>query len=634
MQRIGIGMGLCVGLAAGVVLAADGPASGNMVLNGDFTQFEGAKPAEWAIVESGQRLSADRPEGKLGALRVEVTKDNGGTLGEVRQTLKVTPRQKYRLCADLKSTKAGMALIMLKPRASRKELARINSVWSTENWQTVKLEFDSGEADEVQVLCRYNQKAAFVGGSAWFTGIVLVPIDAAGNPLPVPPARSQKPAVAQAQAGAAVAPAAAPGTDQYVLPAAAGDGSGRDWAHARGAGALQAAIDAAGPGNTVFIGSGVYRKAALKMAQGGSGPDAHKTICGTDTGAGLPVFRSDFDKANPAKSGNLLLNVAGGVSHVTIRDLVVEDHSGAIHLMGGNKGVRIENVDVARSRDAFVIEGGGVDGGTSNLTIRNCDMRFYTKRGIRMRGGVAHAQIVNCHADAGGAEWATEPFAMGYQVGEKGIDVSDHHITFTDCSAANSYHDGGEKYWNADGFCAEGKSSDLTWVRCLAYGNTDGGWDIKSARPRWVDCIGIDNKRNFRVWSRPGDEQAVFENCLSAFTNDRGKRGHEAGFWIKTGGEVTLTRCTAWENQLPVCVEGEDPATTVTLKQCLIKTAAGGTDERIAAGTTVNREGTIVQSADGTPAIQLRKPSPTWRGGDDAFNAVSHPDAGYRWVKP
>ena len=163
--------------------------AGNLVKNGDFTQETGGKPAAWSVAASEQKVTVEKPEGKPGALKVEIVKDGGKNLGEIRQAIKLKKNTKYRVTADMKSSKAGLGLIQLKPRSSdRKELARITAGTSKTEWATITKEFDSGEAVEVQVLCRFSQKANMVGGDCLFTNIVLTELDASGQPVDGAPA--------------------------------------------------------------------------------------------------------------------------------------------------------------------------------------------------------------------------------------------------------------------------------------------------------------------------------------------------------------------------------------------------------------------------------------------------------------
>lgn len=596
----------------------------NLITNGDFSEG-GDKPTGWSVVASEQKVSLEKVDDRT-ALKVEIVKEGGSSMGEIRQTMKVKKNTKYRVSADLKSTKPGLLLVQVKPRAARKELDRINSATSKADWETVTKEFNSGEADEVQVLCRFNQKEAFVGASGWFSKLVLDELDADGKVVETKPAAASGGGKAPAAPVGPTAPAVAKaGTDQYVTVDGAGDKSGKDLANARSATDLQAAIDAAGPGNTVYIGSGEYQVKGLKVAAGGSGPDGVLTITGKDTGAGLPLFKSNFNKDNPEKSGITLFFVNPGVQHLTIKDIKAEKIRMAVVLKGSNDGVKIENVDVTESRDAIWVEGP-----SKNIVVKDCDIKLYTKKAARFFGGVQNVQVTNCHVDAGGRDWAVEVFPTGFQVGTKGA-APDSHITFTDCTAANNWHVAGpDKYWNADGFCAESMVSDLTFIRCVAYGNTDGGWDVKAARAKFIDCIAIANKRNFRVWPDPGADGTTFENCLSAYAIDYGERGHQVGIWIKAGGDVTLKNVTSWAD--PVGIKVENPSeqpqkTVVRLEKCLIDAK---TLTSLADGTDLQNDGSVLQKAEEETQAKVKQPSNAWRGGDEAFDCTTQPGLGYR----
>jgi hypothetical protein len=348
----------------------------------------------------------------------------------------------------------------------------------------------------------------------------------------------------------------------------------------------------------------------------------------------LPVFKGSWTKDNPAKSGGIFLAIPAGVSHVTIKDLKLANVRCAVQLKGPNQHVTIENVDVTEGRDIFWIEGaataGDDDSYSRHITIKDCDIQYYTKRAVRIFNGVRDVQVINCHADAGGKEWAVEVFPIGFQVigGDGGVIDSD--ITFTDCTASGNYHDGGkEKYWNADGFCTERAVRNVTYVRCAAFDNTDGGWDVKNAGLKLIDCIAVGNKRNFRVWLNEG-ATAVLENCLSAYSVDRGDRGHDVGFWFLWGGEVQMTRCTAWGDRLSMKIENkegvEPKPTQLKLDHCVLAPKEGGKDRALAPKTDLTDTGTVTTT-------QLIAPKEGWRGGDESFNVKGSADVGYRFKK-
>lgn len=71
-------------------------------------------------------------------------------------------------------------------------------------------------------------------------------------------------------------------------------------------------------------------------------------------------------------------------------------------------------------------------------------------------------------------------------------------------------------YINGDGVAAERESSNLTIRRTVSIDNTDGGYDLKTAKVRLEDVYAARNKRDFRFWG--ADVQATTLYC-GDFTN-------------------------------------------------------------------------------------------------------------------
>lgn len=347
------------------------------------------------------------------------------------------------------------------------------------------------------------------------------------------------------------------GADRYVTPEGTGARDGSDWANALPATSetLQQAWDALPPGGTLFVGSGVYGELALRIAAGGEA-DAPRTLRGVDTGDGLPLFQGNWSKAAPSENLRSFIDAKASAHHWAIRDLRVDAYSTAVRLRGPNEHVRIENVDVERSRDAIVLAGGGADAPSRHIRIRDCDFHFYTKRAVRIRGGVSDVEIRNCHADAGGEPWAVERFVIGFHI-MSGEDGPNHDILFADCTARNHYDDNGEGYWNADGFAAEAGNHAIRYERCGSFDNTDGGWDDKSTEPVYIDCTASGNKRNFRIWNGP--QPARFTGCVSREATKLGGSGDPAGLWLGSDAAVAFDRGTFADNPTAFELEDEGP---------------------------------------------------------------------------
>lgn len=613
---------LPVTLALTTVLGLGQLALGQPIANPDFADWAGDTPSGWTVRNLKQELvpatDIAHPAAKS-ALQVNLVQDGGSGFGEILQEIKFEPYTRYRLSADVRSTKAGIAIVQVKTIRSRSELQRHSSKASTTEWSKLTVEFDTGGADKVQVLCRYRQKAEQVGEKAWWTRLGLEKL----GPGAAPPAPGTT----------VMAPR---GADRYVTPLGAGDRTGAGWEHAMaGADGLQTALDAVGPGQTLYIGSGVYRDVALVLKAGGDA-DSILTIRGVDTGDGLPRMVSDFDPQRPAGSGNTFLRVEPHVGYVAIEHIRLEDVRIGIALNGPNIGVRVTDVDVTRCREGIIVSGAAVPydsaSGTRDLIIRDCELGPYTKRGVRIREGVHDAQIVNCHADAGGVAWATEPFQIGFAIeGSQTAGVSDHDITYVGCTARNNYQDKGDKYWNGDGFVAERNVSKITYRDCGAFDNTDGGWDLKAQNPTLVNCVTLRNKRNFRIWSS-AQTPAKLYNCVAAYSVQRGGSGNRNGLHLSNGAGADLAFCTFIDNGQGIDIDDVDQATWVRLQDSLIVDADGVGCVVSGEHGRVTLERSIVVDKDhmqGRPQfVRLNK---QWEGGNADFDSTDHIDQGYRF---
>lgn len=610
----------------------------NLLVN---PEFKDGQTGGWTDrTSTRQNVTAGKADGLaegVHALRVEIAKDGGSNHGQILQFAKARPGVAYRVRAQVKADQPEMAYVQIKQMKGRSEGERLSTGTNRKagEWEVLEKEFTTAaDTTAIQVLLRFRMNAGCVGKSAWFAQPSLVALDDGDEP----PAAYVAPK--------AVEPVvAAEGTDAYVTPTGAGRQDGSDWDNAFAAadGGLQKAWDRAGPGNSVFVAGGAYGLATVKMASGGASLDKPKRLVGVDRGvAGFPrpLFQGTWVKEKPA-SGPTLVTMEPGASFVEIANLEARGYKGVLVARGPNIGLRLKDVDAQDCRDAFWIEGGATsalpDSGSRDIVMDGCDVLRYTKRALRTMDGVHDMKVLNCVADAGGKDYAAEVFPIGFHIlgnyNSKAANVKDHHIEFVNCEANNNWHDGGpDKYWNADGFAAERNTADLTFVNCRAFGNTDGGWDLKTARPKWVNCVSIANKRNYRVWTQPEGAEAVFENCLSAYAIDYGNRGHDVGFWIQAGGRAVLTGCTAWEDRLPVSVESKDPelASTLVVERSLVVPAEGGKAFRLDGKVDLRDAGSVVRNTPEAPAVQLKAPVRDTRAAADAFDSVSHPELGYK----
>lgn len=418
---------------------------------------------------------------------------------------------------------------------------------------------------------------------------------------------------------------AAPAGGRCVLPSGAGTKDGSSWGNALDASqnGLQRGWDALKPDETLWIGSGQYVNVTLHI-KSGSEAGRFKKLIGYDSGMGRPIFVSTFDKMNPAKSGQTFLTAESGASQWWVQNIELRNYRLGLYGRGRHQNVRIINFDVTGCREGISLDAGAtVENpalGSHDIEIRDCEFTHYTKRGIRFQNGNYHVRVINCAADAGGREWATEPFQMGFSVAgavksQAGVaGAPDHDLTFINCIARNNFNDAGTKYWNADGFVAESGVYNLRYTNCKAFDNTDGGWDDKSSNALLEGCVALRNKRNFRFWG-----SARMVRCLSAYAVHPGGNGSAAGLWAS--GEVMAERCTFHNNSIGIDV---DEGGSVALSKCIVsndRQQKGVLTDVEAKAQLKHSETTLWQEGEGGEAPQFVNPSPQWDGVGTNFNS-------------
>ncbi len=336
----------------------------------------------------------------------------------------------------------------------------------------------------------------------------------------------------------------------YMSPSGSGNQDGGSWQAAlpyTGPESIEQAWEKLGPGDSLNLAAGEYPGGSITLKASGRGESDMRSIRGQVTDGAMPVFSGSWQRTDGQK-GFTLFTVAAGSSWIGIENIAARNVRGFFSTAtpGRVTGIRLRNIEVNGTRDAFVFRGGASaakpESGSNDILVENVRVTGYTKRAFRIRDGVYNMTLTNCSADAGGKEWATEPFHMGFSVqgGSRGSGVYDHDITFVNCQSRHNYHDNGKNYWNADGFCAEGMAYNLTYIGCVASDNTDGGWDDKSENPLLVGCVAMRNKRDFRFWAKePG---ALLYRCASLHPVKRGGNSSAVGLW--TGGIVRLHKST------------------------------------------------------------------------------------------
>jgi len=532
----------------------------DLVRNGSFSgKTEAGLPADWTVVK-GQKVSVDdesAPEGSRQCLRVDVVEDGGSSYGQIYQNIKAKPDTLYLLQGETRSTKPELVFFSIKLRKDRNEIKRIGLPKSQTQWTTTTYEFSSEDADEIQVLCRWRQSAerGWVGHTGWFSDVSLV------EKGPAPPPPPWKEAIGRARQIAAVSTdslSITPGeSDLYVTPNGSGQRDGSSWGNAlpgNAPGVLQAAWDALAPGQACRIGSGTYVNAKLTVSSGGDGRDKMKRLVGEDTGDGPAWFVGDWNPGKPA-DGITFITLADEVDYCSFENLrLARYRRGIVSSEGRHVGLRVKNFDVYEGRFGIFLQGFAHENepevASHDIVIEDCEFIQFTKSAVRLQAGNYDVRIINCVADAGGYEWMKESFQICYAVvgdsprrlfhPDEEPWAAEHDILFVNCVARNAIYSRA-RYWQGDGFIAEGNVRNVAYINCESYDHADGGWDVKADNVVYVNCIGLRSKMNFRIW-----HQGFPYNCLSAYSFKRGGSWTTAGLW--TIGDVHAASCTLHNN--------------------------------------------------------------------------------------
>lgn len=353
------------------------------------------------------------------------------------------------------------------------------------------------------------------------------------------------------------------------------------------------------------------------------------------------MFRGSWTKEKPAV-GETFCSIAIGSSFVTLKNLRFQNYLAVVVTAGGNAGITLSGLDVNDVRVGVVFKNSAradmPSTWTRDVLVENCTFKGFTKSALRWEGGNRDFRIVNCHGDAGGKPYATEPFHMIYDIrGDQRKNlpeiigrVHDTHLTFIGCTARNAWHEtpSGQGYWNGDGFVAERGVSNLAFIDCMAFDCTDGGWDLKADNVTFKGCVAFRNKRNFRIWN-----DAKFENCIAGYPIKRGGSGDSANFGVYSRGVISLERCTLIGDPTPFSVEVKNAAPDaihIRLKDSLVIADGAEAPE---VGKHIEAINTLVfplAKAPHGPVFAIA-PKPDWDGRGVVFDAeAAYGNRGFR----
>jgi Ca2+-binding RTX toxin-like protein len=325
----------------------------------------------------------------------------------------------------------------------------------------------------------------------------------------------------------------------YVSPLGSGNASGSSAANAMAFTNLDAAIAAAGAGGTVRLlaDKGSYNVSGSVNIDSGGTDVAPVTIMGVDS-AGNPMdvqiygTRPAFSP-NMADDGNIIFKLLDGANNLTFENIDFHNVQMAFRLGGNIHNITIENMaadNVAYFVGNYVL-GTAMTATVTGLTIRDVNVNGFSKAAIMLGHDTNNVTIDNVYADSG-YEDASDVITMGIH-----LDGTVHDVLIKNCTMLNSISAGSSSsYWNGDGYCTEADTYSVRFENCVAAGNGDAGFDVKSANAVLEDCTSRDNGRNFRLW-----DNAQLINCTGLDPHIRGGSTSQLQIWVGNGAHVTVT---------------------------------------------------------------------------------------------
>jgi Ca2+-binding RTX toxin-like protein len=166
----------------------------------------------------------------------------------------------------------------------------------------------------------------------------------------------------------------------------------------------------------------------------------------------------------------------------------------------------------------------------TGLTIRNCEVNGFTKAAVLLQYNTNNVTIDHVVGDS--KYQTTDIFAMGIH-----MYGTVHNVTVQNCAMLNCMKPGtSSSYWNGDGYTTESGTYSIHFINCMASGNGDAGFDIKSKNTVLDNCTSEDNGRNYRLWA-----DATLNNCAGTDPHVRGGTASQAQVWVGNGAHVTVS---------------------------------------------------------------------------------------------
>jgi len=145
----------------------------------------------------------------------------------------------------------------------------------------------------------------------------------------------------------------------------------------------------------------------------------------------------------------------------------------------------------------------------------------------------------------------------------EGVDLSGnvHDVVFRRCAMRNSQQTlGPEEFWNGDGFTSEADTHDILFEDCVANGNTDAGFDLKSNDVTLLRCRSLWQCANFKLW---GSKNVMLQECVSENPLHHGGNQSPRHVTAAWGANVQVKNCRFTDQNRDAVVYHTDANDTV-----------------------------------------------------------------------
>lgn len=333
---------------------------------------------------------------------------------------------------------------------------------------------------------------------------------------------------------------------RYIRPIGSGRSDGTDWDNAAPLPAINSMIVLVGPGGVVRLLSeqGPYViTQPIILSRGGSAGNPVRILGCDNTGAPAAAFitgkrTSPYPATREGVSamnvGKDVFRLRAGADHLHFSFLGFQNiGNGAFLVTADIADLTLEDM-IAKNVTRFFERGPGTICSVTGLTVRRVSVEGYSKAAFRLDQNTSQVLMEDVTGDSMRQDFAN--FA-------EGIDLSGgvHDAVFRRCTMRNSQQTRGpDDFWNGDGFTSEADTYNILFEDCVASGNTDAGFDLKSNNVTLLRCRSYDNTANFKLW---GHQSVVMQECLSESPSRRGgNQGpkHVTACW---GADVLVTSC-------------------------------------------------------------------------------------------